>query len=183
MGKQFYNLAKTFGDMSAFMFVFFCTLVHLSCALPRGDFYSYGSSAEDTKLPRSNNAHFNIDLSLPFSFFDGVYTELYVSWVNKIFSAGIGDCANVVIHRLVVTFVSLNINAAIGKIHSTYWMCQKRYIYIFLELRTILSIFSICIITIIVWSNISFCNTNNASLSMASLSYYETIERRLNIMN
>ena len=107
MGKQFYNLAKTFGDMSAFMFVFFCTLVHLSCALPRGDFYSYGSSAEDTKLPRSNNAYFNIDLSLPFSFFDGVYTELYVSWVNKIFSAGIGDCANVVIHRLVVTFVSL----------------------------------------------------------------------------
>ena len=87
-GKQFYTLAETFGEMSAFMFVFFCTLVHLSCAIPLSAFYSYGSSAEDTKLPRSNDATFNIDLSLPFSFFDGEYTDLYVSWVNKIYSAG-----------------------------------------------------------------------------------------------
>ena len=96
-GKQLYTLAETFGEMSAFMFVFFCTLVHLSCALPLSAFYSYGSSAGDTKLPRSDNADFNIDLSLPFSFFDGNYTGLYVSWVNKIYSVCISDCANVVL--------------------------------------------------------------------------------------
>ena len=79
------------------MFVYFCTLVHLSCALPLSDFYSYGSSAEDTKLPPSDDETFNIDLSLPFSFFDREYTELYVSWVNKIYSAGISDCVNVVL--------------------------------------------------------------------------------------
>ena len=73
------------------MFVFFCTLVHLSCALPLSAFYSYGSSAEDTKLPPSDEDAFNIDLSLNFSFFDGEYTKLYVSWVNQIYSVGISD--------------------------------------------------------------------------------------------
>ena len=96
-GEQSYILAETYQEMLAFVFVFLCTLVHLSCALPLSSFYSYGSSAEDTKLPPTDEDKFYVALSSHFSFFDGEYTELYVSWVNKIYSADFSDCGNVVL--------------------------------------------------------------------------------------
>ena len=49
--------------------------------IPLSSFYSYGSAANDTLLPHSDDGSSpNISLPAPFLFFGTYYSTIYVSW-------------------------------------------------------------------------------------------------------
>ena len=57
-----------------------CLLLKLVEAVPLGSFYTFGSSAGDTSLPRSDDGYSSlISLSTPFPYFGTNHNAVYVS--------------------------------------------------------------------------------------------------------